>query len=289
MAEGITSKTKGSVRSISPKGIPVSFAVKPPNVKLSGSWYLERVRNKAGNTVLGNSVDINFNADPLIGLEITIDLLGTAVFLAAGIISVGTAAEGITRLYQQLQDFLKEGVNFGNDNAKFVANVDIYMDLVITSTIKTGIGFQFNTAGKREESLTKIEATNTLKVELKVGVKIKGEFALVTVTADAYFEASGSGEASITFGHTINYDDKGLYYRPQLGFDGLNAKYIIYVSVGLAMKIAKDKNKVETEHKGNQWEIARGNYDDVIPKFDVIEELETLLNIDANIPLIKNK
>ncbi|TWP31047.1 hypothetical protein ETU08_03300 [Apibacter muscae] len=112
---------------------------------------------------------------------------------------------------------------------------------------------------------------------------------MVTVKADVYFEASGSGESSITFGHTINYDDKGLYYRPQLGFDGLNAKYIIYVSVGLAMKIAKDKNKVETERKGNQWEIARGNYDDVIPKFDVIEELETLLNIDANIPLIKNK
>ncbi|TWP24842.1 hypothetical protein ETU10_02450 [Apibacter muscae] len=286
MAEGITSKTKGSVRSISPKGIPVSFAVPPPNVKLSGSWYLERVRNKAGNTVLGTSVDINFNADPLLGLEITIDLLGTIAF---GIGSIGGVGPGVLELYKQIQGLLKKGVDFGNDEVKFAANVDIYMDLIITNTIKTGIGFQFNTAGKREDALTKIEATNTLKVEFKVGVKIKGEFAVVTVKADAYFEASGSGEASITFGHTINYDDKGLYYRPQLGFDGLNAKYIIYVSVGLAMKIAKDKNKVETERKGNQWEIARGNYDDVIPKFDVIEELETLLNIDANIPLIKNK
>lgn len=162
------------------------------------------------------------------------------------------------------------------------------MDLIISNTINTKVGFKFNTAGNvKEGDKFKIEANNRLKVELKVGVKLKGELVLAVIKAEAYFEASSSAEASITFGHGVTYDKAGLYYQPKLGFDGLNAKYIVKVSIGLALKIASDKSKID-EKRDKDWVIAEGNYDNVIPPFDVIEELETIFGIDAKIPLIKN-
>ncbi|MGO3183417.1 MAG: OmpA family protein [Aequorivita sp.] len=286
MADGITNKTKGKARSISPKGIPVSFEVKPPNLDLTGIWNLEKVKNDQKDEKIGTTIDISLNANPLIGLEITIDLLGALIFGAAAITG---ASVGVTRLYQQIQGKLKSGIDVGDDERGFKANVDIYMDLIISNTINTSIGFNFNTAGKTESgSEFKIEAENRLKVELKVGVKLKGELVIAVMKAEAYFEASASAEASITFGHGVKYDKTGLFYQPKLGFDGLNAEYIVYISVGLALKIAKDKNKINTE-RDKKWIIAEGEYKNVISPFDVIEELEELFDMSSKIPLITNK
>jgi hypothetical protein len=102
-----------------------------------------------------------------------------------------------------------------------------------------------------------------------------------------FFEVLVSAEGSITFGHGINYDEKGLYYRPKLGFDGLSAEYLVEISANLAIEIVKDKNKVK-ESRGGKHEIAKGTFKNVIPPFDVIEELEKLFGMSANIPLIKN-
>ncbi|MCD1118639.1 OmpA family protein [Chryseobacterium turcicum] len=278
IADGITSQTKGC----SPTGIPMTFAVKPPNINFTGDWYLAHPKNN--NQVLGTHVDLHLIAKPLIGLEVTIDLLGTAVFVGSQIVGAGP---GVTELYKRIQGKLKKGVKFGNDDVAFKANIDIYMDLVVTQTINLDTHLIFNTEEEIKDSKLKVEGSSRLKVELKVGVKIRGELSVVVLTVSAYFEASASGDASITFGHTINYaDDKGgLYYRPILGFDGLNAKYLVEVSAGLAIKIVKDKHAVEDNEK---YTLAEGNYPNVIPPFDVVKELEKLFGINANIPLIKN-
>lgn len=78
-----------------------------------------------------------------------------------------------------------------------------------------------------------------------------------------------------------------MYYRPKLGFDGLDAKYVIVISASLAMKIAKDKQKAE-DSRGGKYEIAKGDFKGVIKPFDVIEELEKQFGMSANIPLIRN-
>ena len=285
LSDGITNKTKGTMRSVSPKGIPVSFAVKPPNLSLAGDWFLAHPKND--DKIIGTDLAIALNANPLIGLEITVDLLGALVFGVAGVISGGTAADGVTRLYNIIQGKLKKGIEVGNEENGLKANIDIYMDLIISSTISIGSEFKFNTAGKLNDSKFKVESESKLKVELKVGIKIKGEAVVAIIKVEAYFEASAAGNASVTFGHGVNYDDKGLYYRPKLGFDGLHAEYVIQISASLAVKIAKDKNKVE-ESRGGKYTIAEGNYKNIIPPFDVIEELEKLFKMSANIPLIKN-
>lgn len=279
LSEAITNKTKGC----SPTGIPMTFAVKPPNLTFSANWYLQRPKEKTGE--IGTYVKINLNAQPLIGLEVTIDLLGTAIFVGSSIVGAGP---GVTQLYQRIQGKLKKGVKFGNDDVAFKANIDIYMDLVITQTINLNSEVEFNTKGNfKENGKVKVESNSKLKVELKVGIKIKGELSVVILTVTGYFEASASGNASVTFGSTVNYaDDKGgLFYRPILGFDGLNAKYIVEISAGLAVKIVKDKKTVEDNKK---YTLAKGDYPNVIPKFDVISQIEEVFGISANIPLIKN-
>ena len=282
LADGVTNKTKGTISSKSMKGVPASFIVKPPNLSFTGDWFLSHPNDN--NTIIGTDVKIGLHAKPLIGLEVTIDLLGAVVF---GVGSIVGAGPGVTELYKKIQGQLKKGLKAGDEKNGLSTSVDIYMDLIITNTITIDTDFKFNTAGKAKDSKFEIKAENKLKVELKVGVKIKGEAAVVIIKVKAYFEASASAEASVTFGHGINYDDKGLYYRPKLGFDGMSAKYVVKISASLAMKIAKDEKSVE-ETRDGEYEIAKGEIPNVIPPFDVIAELEKLFDISANIPLIKN-
>lgn len=286
IADGVTSVTKGAVKKTIP-GVPVSIAVKPPNLSLTAEWFLKKVPNSHNLPEVGTDVKITLNADPLIGLEVTIDLLAAIIVGASGLISGGAAAPGVQKLYNEIQEQLRTGINIGNDNLGFKANVNIYMDLIVSSDITIKSDFKFNTVGKPSDSRLKVCSEAKLKVELKVGVKIKGEVAMVVVKAYAYFEASASGDASITFGHKIVYDEKGLYYRPILGFDGLNAKYVVSISIGLAKKIVVDKVKID-QSENNKVVIAEGDYPEVIPKFDIIEHLEKLFETSANIPLIKN-
>ncbi|MBO9690068.1 OmpA family protein [Chryseobacterium sp.] len=294
MSDGITNKTKGQVRNIGFKGLPVTFAIKPPNINLKGEWCLERAKQK--NTEierLGTKVDISFNAEPLIGLEVTVDLLCTAVGLVAGALSGGTAAPGAVRLYGVIKDHMNTGVEFGNDDFGAKMSSDVYIDLVISSEIKTSIGFSFNTVSEKSDKQGKIEAKNTLKIELKAGVWAKAEANLVIVKVEGYFEMSGKGSASITFGHGVKFDDKGLNYRPELGFDGLNAEYVIKGKVGMSAKkkIPRGGNKKPAELKGSSEDegiIAEGKFNEIVPKFDVIKSLEELFGFSADIPLIRN-
>lgn len=285
LADGVTNKTKGTFSDTVSKSIPASFIVKPPNLSFTGDWFLSHPKDN--KTIIGTDVTIGLHAKPLIGLEITIDLLGAAIITAAGIISGGTAIKGVADLYKLIQGQLKKGIKAGDEKNGLSANVDVYMDLIITSTISINTDIKFNTAGKAKDAKLQLESETKLKVELKVGIKIKGEAAIVIIKVKAYFEASASAEASVTYAHTFNYDDKGLCYRPKLGFDGMDAKYVVKISISLAMKIAKDKKAVE-ETREKDYTIAEGDFPSVIPPFDVIEELEELFGINANIPLIKN-
>jgi outer membrane protein OmpA-like peptidoglycan-associated protein len=287
MADGITNKTKGNVRNMGFKNLPITFAVKAPNISLSGEWKLERaiIKEKAIPKI-GTKIKITFQADPLIGLEMTIDLLTSAVGVVAGAVSGGSASKPAMELTQMLRDKIKKGVDIGSDDFGVKASADVYIDLVISSTISTSLSFEFNTESDKSNSALKLEATNKLKVELKAGLWVKGELTIFIVKAEAYFEMSGKGAASVTFGVGLNYDKNGLYLRPQLGFDGLDVEYVIKGKAGISIK---KKGKSGT---------AKVNLDDddiksqgkkrLIEKFDVIKSLEELFGFSANIPLIRS-
>lgn len=87
LADGITSKTKGTVSSKSMKNVPASFVVKPPNLSFTGDWFLSHPKNN--KSIIGTDLTIGFHAKPLIGLEVTIDLLGAIVFVGGEIFGLG--------------------------------------------------------------------------------------------------------------------------------------------------------------------------------------------------------
>ncbi len=233
---------------------------------------------------MGTKVDISFNAKPLIGMEMTIDLLCLEVGAVAGAITAGGGSQPAMRLYKVIKGKINTGIEVGNENLGASIKADVFIDLVISSTIKTTIGFEFNTAGKAKDSKFRLEATNTLKIEIKAGLWIKAEIALVIVKLDGYFEMSAKGTAAVTFGHGINYDDKGLYYKPKLGFDGVTAEYVIKGKVGLS----STKKVLGGTPSSDDMIVLDSGYKELVKPFDVIKSLEELFEFDANIPLIKN-
>src|SRR5690606_6678750 len=100
MADGITNKTKGQIRSAGITNTPISFAVKPPNVSVKAEWNVEpaKLENKLSNTV-GTKGEIAIQGKPVIALEMTIDLLAAIIVGTAGAFSGGTLAPGVSRLY----------------------------------------------------------------------------------------------------------------------------------------------------------------------------------------------
>jgi hypothetical protein len=165
--------------------------------------------------------------------------------------------------------------------------MDVFMDLIIKNEIQTDVGFHFNTVSAAKEDTFKIEATNKLQVALKAGVFIKGELSMMVVKIDGYFEAKAGAIASVTFGHGVYYDQKGLYYKPKLGFDGMDADYVITASAGLAIKKGIPQNEIVKDQEG-KWEIAKGKFDGIVPKFDVIESLEAVTGVSIEVPLMRS-
>ncbi|WP_316833831.1 OmpA family protein [Pedobacter nutrimenti] len=288
IADGVTNITKGSIREVGLKGIPIKFEVKPPNMSLNATWMLERAKkDHAPIAKIGTGITIDFQAHPLIGLTITIDLLGAIVALGAAAVSGGSASKPALEFYQMLKSKLKTGLKLGNDDVGFKANMDVFMDLIIKNEIQTDVGFHFNTVSAAKEDTFKIEATNKLQVALKAGVFIKGELSMMVVKINGYFEAKAGAIASVTFGHGVYYDQKGLYYKPKLGFDGMDADYVITASAGLAIKKGIPQNEIVKDQEG-KWEIAKGKFDGIVPKFDVIESLEAVTGVSIEVPLMRS-
>ncbi|QJD96557.1 OmpA family protein [Mucilaginibacter robiniae] len=284
MADAITNRTKGFIRNIGFKNTPVLFEVKPPNLTIDASWYLKRARKaKQAIEKIGTQVEFNISATPLIGLEMTVDLLGLTISAVAGAFSEGAASRPALELYQKIKDMMNKGVDVGDDDFGFKTQADVYIDLVVSGIINLdNINFSFNTVSDGSDTALKLQTTARLKVEIKAGMYVKAQVSLVVVKANGYFEMSAKSSGSVTFGHKLNCVDDGIYYRPVLGFDGLDVEYIIVVKAGISSK------KVPSVSKDHTFYEKKGEYRDLIPKFDVIKSFEEVSGISANFMLIKN-
>ncbi|PKV50747.1 OmpA family protein [Aquimarina sp. MAR_2010_214] len=287
IASGITNKTKGNIRNMGFRGVPAVFSVTPPNLSLTGNWFLKRAQesDKAIKEI-GTQIEIEFKASPLIGLEITIDLIGAAIGVAAGAISGGSASTKAVELWQTFDDALNEGKGIGGEEAGADVKADVYVDLVLSGEISSEIGFSFNTVGDPNPGV-KLELASKIGIELKAGILIEGEIRAWVVKANAYFKATASGKASITFGHGVEYDDKGLFYIPQLGFDGLDVEYEVSAAAGLSIEkdIVEGAPEVDWD---NSWTILKDEYKELVPKFDVVKSLAELTGFDPKIPIMRN-
>ena len=290
LAKYVMEKTGGELKiDLKSKGIPMELSLVPPKVSFKANWYLSH--SKTNNQILGTNVTVGIHAEPLIGVALKIDLLGALVFTVSGAVSGGTAAPGVTALYSKIQKILKDGLKVGDDSKGGNANIDIYMDLIITGTMQISLDREFNTEDKITNKTVEFIGENKLAIEFKMGIKIKGEAIITIVKVEAFFEASAEASAGVTFGSKITFDDDGLFYKPLLGFDGISAKYIVKVSANASSTkkdIISNQLKKKFEH-----EFAKGEFKDIVPKFDVIEVIaEKLFNIkpdDVKVPLMRYK
>ena len=282
IADGITNTTKGRIRNIGFKGMPMTFEVKPPNVKLQAIWMLKRAHEKKQAVEkVGTQIAVQLSADPLIGLEMTVDLLALAVGAVAGAVTDGMGSEKAVEIYNTIKSKMKEGISGGDDELGGSLSADIYIDLVLSGTITASANFTFNTVGDGTDTSLKLETAAKLKAEIKAGSYIKATMTVLSVTAQGYFEMTAGGNASVTFGHSLQATNEGLFYRPQLGFDGLNVEYTLVVKASLSTKkmaSSSDQHTLYDQH---------GEQNGLIPKFDVIKSLEEVSGLSADIYIVR--
>ncbi|HEY5750118.1 MAG TPA: OmpA family protein [Chryseolinea sp.] len=223
-AEGIKDKTGGAIKTIGSKKIPVVFEIKPPNISIDGVWFLEKVK-ETDVEKLGTAVTIALKAEPLIGLKMTIDLLGFAIGVGVGAFTGGAGAAAADRLYQTIKEKMKKGIKFGNEEFGAKASADIYIDLIFSGEIGIHGNTTFNTACDKKPFQAAIDGT--LKAEIKAGAWAKGEVVMLIVKGEASFEVEITGSTSITMGYTIASEPDGVVGHPKLFFNGLKVQYIV--------------------------------------------------------------
>lgn len=270
-ASAVTDTTKGKVsKTRLGKALPFSVELEAPNFCIGAEWQLERGQNHRQKTnEIGTHVKFYFNSDPLLLVTLNIDLLA-AIVTAAGTATGNPQAGAI---FNDIRDWLADEEH----NITF----KLYIDLVIKGTLKGAADIEINTAS--DNNKLNAELATQLSAEVQAGLEIEGKAVFIGIEAFAKGQVKASGIASGKFGHHLKYDEQGLYYRPELLFEGLIVKFVIKADAGLSIKKGPFKGEKN---------IDLGSYETekkLIPEFDIIENLEKYSGISANIPLIRNK
>ncbi len=209
--------------------IPVGFDVRYPKFTIVGTWNVEPYKNQLAT--VGN---VGFGFKPLIGAEVTIDIIGAAIVAASyGGTGNPVAAKLISKFRRNLEK-LGGSVTF---TATFFGELEIMCEALkihsingIDMTGKTIIG-------------GKMGVKFTFEMAAEVG-KYKGnKFSPIDVSfkAAAYAEAFFGGEIA------FDSDDKGLYMQPTLKFSGVMLTIEIEGEVGWWKSNFKIEEKVIKE------------------------------------------
>ncbi len=207
----IADKVKNTVGGKAKNGLgrpPFMFEVQSPALNANVEWYLEQGKDKFSNRIATVGV-LRFKADPLIGASFTIDLLAVA-----------------SRMHPAI--------------AAMVAGADLAL-----SALKGGMIFEAKFYGKLQFDFKALEINSLsgmkggsvdLGAEMGVEILFKIEFQVkydswfmeveVALRAEALMNAHFAAKA------TINSDEKGVYFQPELGFSGLIFTFKAEVVVG---------------------------------------------------------
>nr|WP_294931381.1 hypothetical protein [uncultured Flavobacterium sp.] len=154
----------------------------------------------------------------------------------------------------------------------------ILFDLILTGQIDGSADMTINT--ESDDNKGNAELKTKLSAEIKLEVELKAKAVILEVTAYAKGVAKASGKASVTFAHSLQYNQtqKSVYYRPAMNFDAVKGTVLVKIEAGLsAKKLGLDlkEDKVLVNESYTFWE-----------GFDVIKFLEKTTGLSANINLI---
>ncbi|RTZ49621.1 hypothetical protein EJ377_04235 [Chryseobacterium arthrosphaerae] len=142
---GVTDQTKGKIRKRSfTSKMPLTIEMKPPNFCMGAEWQLERgQKNRKPLQTIGTSLELYFKAEPIIGLELTIDLLDMLIQAGVGVVSGGTANIAAKRILNEVRAWLAD-----DDHP---VTLNMYIDLKLFGTISGETKLNFNTNSDAEE------------------------------------------------------------------------------------------------------------------------------------------
>ncbi|NRS87182.1 outer membrane protein OmpA-like peptidoglycan-associated protein [Flavobacterium sp. 7E] len=207
MADAVKDQLKGAAKIV-PGKPPFMFEINSPSLNANIDWYLEK-----GTGINANKIatvgKLNFKADPLIGASFTLDLLAVASnmhpFIKAFVISTETL------LAQANGGFSLEAIFSGKLSFDFNA-VEFNS---LTGIVKGGsfdLGAEF---------------------KIKVNLKLYGSIKAKNYAAEPImkFHIEGAFEAFFTGKISVDCDEKGIYYEPEVGFSGMIFTFEIEVVV----------------------------------------------------------
>lgn len=201
--------------------IPVAFVITPPSIELDLSWESKYKKFKVYEDFDGK---IAFS--PLIGLKLTVDLLGWIVVAASGAITGGSATPGAVKAYNWIKNKISEG--YDGDHLKISG--DIYLNLIFSGDLDVEMDPQFKSWGN-----SNIKGTGKFKVGVKLegGAYFKGSLTVLEVEFKGKAGAKASGSSGIELKLGARGGTAGLKLLSTLEFKGVTVTYKFYADFGL--------------------------------------------------------
>jgi uncharacterized Zn-binding protein involved in type VI secretion len=222
------------------------FDIRWPCIKIGGGVALAEQEEKP---TVGTEGTFSIDASPLIGLQVSTDILDWLIYAAGALIpALAPFSQYLVRVKHRLKSGLTAGGKKQDENAN--AKLDIGIVLTIGGEIGGGLGWKFS-QGKVQTDTDKarIEA----KVDFKLEALAKVEAKVFIIKANAYISlsamsAGGSGPSQIT-GKVFPKEGKDFAFTGSLSYNGLAVWYAYYFELGAEAELG-NKEKDEGEEDG---------------------------------------
>ncbi len=215
----------------------VTFNILYPNLSFSAAWYLEGVKATDpqykvhyGHQV-GTVVSGSFKATPLLGLELSLDLLALAQRAHPIVLALIAAVD--------------VAMSIVGDGSGITCNVKASGD------IGGNIGFKINTLTGKATYREDTKLTSDLKLGVEASIKLQKEAKVTKLANIMTGVASVSGKLTLELkaeAHwhvdgLIKADDKGIYMDPYWNFEGLTFEGLAKIEAEMEMDKAKKEEQ----------------------------------------------
>ncbi|MBE0393896.1 Outer membrane porin F [Flavobacterium sp. PL0002] len=185
--------------------LPVAFDIRYPKLKVLGKWYLEKPENNNNIDIVG---EVSLGFDPLIGAEVIIDIIGSAITAVA---YGATANPAVAKMAENFRGKLEKLGGKLTFTATFYGELSVMIDALKISALNgTGEQGKVTIGGK-------MGITIAFVMKLEIG-KTKNKDV---VPIDINFKAEATAEGYFGGELTIDSDEKGWFMEPVLKFSGI--------------------------------------------------------------------
>ncbi len=207
----------------------VSWGILWPNLEIAYNYSTEESIEKYN---VGCIWALTFEAKPLIGAYITLDILDWMIGALKGV-PLGATLQKLKRRAEK---------GFGEEDSKFKAKAKLAVEFTVKAEGGTKLEFR-----KKTPMDDSVQAKG--EVDVKLPAKIEGiastdiEAWIVSISAAAIV----GGKTAFGIRGTASHDDKGVFVLGQGYFSGLVVYYVLYLKVGAVIGKPRKRKTGRTE------------------------------------------